>query len=401
MMRTQFGWALALGLALSACGNNGNNAACGDGVTDAGEQCDDGNNVDGDGCQADCALPICGDGVIDAGEACDDGNNVDGDECPANCQLDVERACPIFATDFDRVCVPLNGDPALINEVPAGQGCGAGFFNVNDIDVRRVADDLLILKETGDGSGERPIMALFLGTDTALMYDTGNGSIDPFDVVTPLIGNRSLQVFNTHLHGDHTTFNEFVDNDPNVFMIAISTPEVDDHCNVGAFDANQAAVCNNNADYFPPQIQTLGFGSDRFRVSEVVRDGHLIDLGNGLVIEVLATPGHAETSVTLHDRKHRILFTGDTLYPGFNPPLVHPVGSSFSAYLDTAERYAALEPVLDFVIGAHDQGTMPRTALSRFLAAVQASDPNDNDVDFVDPACASGTFSFINFPDAP
>jgi len=35
----------------------GDPASCGDGVLDAGEQCDDGNNEDGDGCQGDCKLP--------------------------------------------------------------------------------------------------------------------------------------------------------------------------------------------------------------------------------------------------------------------------------------------------------------------------------------------------------
>jgi len=65
------------------------NESCGNGIVDVtvGEACDDGNNVDGDGCSATCALPFCGDGVVDAvtGEACDDGNNVDGDGCNATC----------------------------------------------------------------------------------------------------------------------------------------------------------------------------------------------------------------------------------------------------------------------------------------------------------------------------
>jgi len=61
------------------------NPRCGDGILDAGEECDDGNNIDGDGCQADCTTPYCGDGILDAGEQCDDGNNIDGDGCQANC----------------------------------------------------------------------------------------------------------------------------------------------------------------------------------------------------------------------------------------------------------------------------------------------------------------------------
>jgi cysteine-rich repeat protein len=36
-------------------------------------------------CRPDCTIPRCGDGVLDAGEACDDGNTVSGDGCAADC----------------------------------------------------------------------------------------------------------------------------------------------------------------------------------------------------------------------------------------------------------------------------------------------------------------------------
>jgi cysteine-rich repeat protein len=63
--------------------------SCGDGVLDPNEQCDDGNNVSGDGCSAACELETtCGDGVIGAGEQCDDGNTTSGDGCSATCQLE-------------------------------------------------------------------------------------------------------------------------------------------------------------------------------------------------------------------------------------------------------------------------------------------------------------------------
>lgn len=58
---------------------------CGNGQIDRGEACDDGNNVSGDGCPADCRQP-CGDGYRDPGEACDDGNTVGGDGCSADCK---------------------------------------------------------------------------------------------------------------------------------------------------------------------------------------------------------------------------------------------------------------------------------------------------------------------------
>jgi fibro-slime domain-containing protein len=66
---------------------------CGDGIKTKGEACDDGKNTGGYGkCAAGCVLgPRCGDGTVQAaeGEQCDDGNLVDGDGCSSACKIDV------------------------------------------------------------------------------------------------------------------------------------------------------------------------------------------------------------------------------------------------------------------------------------------------------------------------
>ena len=67
------------------CDANCTPTACGNGVLTAGEQCDDGNLLDGDGCDFDCTPTACGNGVVTTGEECDDGNEVNGDECDNNC----------------------------------------------------------------------------------------------------------------------------------------------------------------------------------------------------------------------------------------------------------------------------------------------------------------------------
>jgi cysteine-rich repeat protein len=75
---------------------------CGDSVQAEGEQCDDGNATDGDGCSATCkpeagwvcsTLPckrisVCGDGFITGTESCDDSNVEAGDGCSATCALE-------------------------------------------------------------------------------------------------------------------------------------------------------------------------------------------------------------------------------------------------------------------------------------------------------------------------
>ncbi|MDC3961666.1 DUF4215 domain-containing protein [Polyangium jinanense] len=69
---------------------------CGDGIVHPGEECDDGNVVDGDGCQADCTLPsasVCGNGVRETGEQCDDSNTKNLDGCDSACKFEqVQRA---------------------------------------------------------------------------------------------------------------------------------------------------------------------------------------------------------------------------------------------------------------------------------------------------------------------
>ncbi len=91
----------------------GIDATCGDGVVDAGEDCDDGNAVDGDGCDSNCTVTACGNGIVTAGEACDDGNAIDGDGCDSNCTV---TACGNGIITGTEEC----DDGNLV----AGDGCG-------------------------------------------------------------------------------------------------------------------------------------------------------------------------------------------------------------------------------------------------------------------------------------
>ena len=61
---------------------------CGDGIMDAPEACDDGNQVPDDGCENDCtvSLPVCGDSRVEGEEECDDGNGENTDSC-VNCSF--------------------------------------------------------------------------------------------------------------------------------------------------------------------------------------------------------------------------------------------------------------------------------------------------------------------------
>lgn len=69
-----------------ACAGGG---ICGNGILEMGEECDDGNSQDHDGCNFKCQVeqfePQCGNGIVEGTELCDDGNLEDGDGCSAEC----------------------------------------------------------------------------------------------------------------------------------------------------------------------------------------------------------------------------------------------------------------------------------------------------------------------------
>ena len=68
-------------------------AVCGNGVVESNgaevlEECDDGNDVPGDGCEPDCTITRCGNGELESGEECDDGNRAAGDGCNEWCEIE-------------------------------------------------------------------------------------------------------------------------------------------------------------------------------------------------------------------------------------------------------------------------------------------------------------------------
>ncbi len=92
MGRSRLHWITACSCAAAACSLANAPAepdppiACGDGVVEANEACDDGNDNDSDACLSTCVIASCGDGLVqDDAEACDDGNDSDSDACLSTC----------------------------------------------------------------------------------------------------------------------------------------------------------------------------------------------------------------------------------------------------------------------------------------------------------------------------
>ena len=136
-------------------------AACGDGLLYLGqEECDDSNLDPGDGCSPQCAFEECGNAVVDPGEACDDGNDDNSDGCPNDCLATV---CGDGVMEGGEACDDGddngNGQTACTQSCELN-ACGDGYVfddedcdDANDDDFDDCPSDCLA-PECGDGVHE-------------------------------------------------------------------------------------------------------------------------------------------------------------------------------------------------------------------------------------------------------
>jgi cysteine-rich repeat protein len=142
---------------------------CGDGRLDRGEQCDDANTQDGDGCSADCTImedgwkcpepgqpcvrdAVCGNGILEhPAEQCDDGNTLSGDGCSSTCLNESMSVCGNGIVEDDEQC-----DDGLANgeEGNCTLDCMLpGLCGNGKIDGREECDDGNTL--SGDGCSKK------------------------------------------------------------------------------------------------------------------------------------------------------------------------------------------------------------------------------------------------------
>ncbi len=113
---------------------------CGDAMVNGGEQCDDGNDVSGDGCEPDCTFTpaVCGNGYIEMPEQCDDGNLITGDGCEPDCTPTlVPEPCGNGILDPGEECddgntIPWDGCDFCLRPPVCGDGIVEGSEDCDD-----------------------------------------------------------------------------------------------------------------------------------------------------------------------------------------------------------------------------------------------------------------------------
>ncbi|WP_020388267.1 MBL fold metallo-hydrolase [Kribbella catacumbae] len=173
-------------------------------------------------------------------------------------------------------------------------------------------DRTAIIRQALHTNFEGPFIYLLLGSERALLLDTGTGHADLRAVVDELLSGRDLElvVAHTHGHGDHVGGDAQFDT-----VVGRPAEEVAQYFGITAW---------------PEQVVQF-------------------DLGER-ILDVIPIPGHHPSHVAFYDRPTRLLLTGDSLYPG---RLYVPDWPAFRASIARLAGFVAAGNPVELVLGAH------------------------------------------------
>lgn len=208
----------------------------------------------------------------------------------------------------------------------------AGLTDEPAFQVQAIDDDTFVIRQSIATNFEAPFLYLLLGHDRALLIDSGASGADARPVIDAIITKWSaahhhtsvpLLVVHSHAHGDHVQGDAAFAGRPDTEVVGLLPTAV----------------------------------AARFGIADWPRGIGHIDLG-GRMIDIVPTPGHEPAHVMFHDPRSRILFSGDSLYPG---RLYVPI-DRYAAYRDSIDRVVAFsrDRNVRHVLGAHIE--MRRTA---------------------------------------
>jgi glyoxylase-like metal-dependent hydrolase (beta-lactamase superfamily II) len=207
---------------------------------------------------------------------------------------------------------------------------------------------------------EETIGYLITGDKRSLMFDTGMGIGDLKSLATQLT-RLPIIVLNSHTHDDHVGNNWQFDT-----VYGMDTDFTRTNAQGSREDAQAEIAPGEVCGSLPAGFDRNAYATRPWKITHWVRDGERIDLGRR-TLEVIATPGHTPDAISLFDRAHGLLFTGDTYYPG--TIWIYRPETDLAAYGNSVHRLAALAPQVKLVLGAHNVPAAPPTVLPELAAA--------------------------------
>ncbi len=201
--------------------------------------------------------------------------------------------------------------------------------NEPETQVQRIDANTFVIRQSVKTNFEAPFLYLVFGKERVLLIDSGAGGLKVRPTIDRLIAEWQIRnggqpihlvVAHSHGHGDHHAGDDEFRDRPNTDVVGLKAQEV--------------AAFFRLADW-PNQI------------------GHY-DLG-GRVLDIVPTPGHEPAHIMVYDARTRLMFSGDTLYPG---RIYVPINQFdvFRASTDRLAAFARTHPIRA-LLGAHIEMT--------------------------------------------
>ena len=192
---------------------------------------------------------------------------------------------------------------------------------------------------------EETISYLILGEKQALLFDTGMG-ISDIRKVTGELTHLPIIVLNSHTHDDHVGGNWQFET-----VFGMDTDFTRTNAKGSRQDAQDELGPGMICGELPQGFDSKAYATRPWKISRFLHDHDKVDLG-GRTLEVISTPGHTPDAISLLDRAHGLLFTGDTYYPA--PIWLFRPETNLDDYVASVKHLAALAPQLRLVLGQHN-----------------------------------------------
>ena len=228
-------------------------------------------------------------------------------------------------------------------------------------EIYRVSEGVFAMLEPSHA--EEAISYLILGSERAVLLDTGMGIADLKAEVDRLT-DLPVVVVVTHGHydhiGDNHRFSEVWTFGSDSDVARIEQGKSREECT-----GYMAPGCYLE---LPAGFDPAAYEIRPSRVTRRLQHLEVIDLGRR-TITVHHTPGHTADSICLLDSRDKLLFTGDTFYPGML--FAHFEDSDFAVYRQSIDYLVDLLPRVNHLCPSHNEAYVEKTALIRVQSAFE------------------------------